>query len=482
MPAAALLALAVWVLVRNADRHPLGAPVLFGLVLGLAAYVRAIALPLAALAVLHFRARGARWVHAITRTVAACLVAFLVLLPWGIRNVRRYGEFFLTDSHGGHTALVGANPDTDGVYSRSLNRMFAEGTGYRLFAEPHREADRAAYRLAKQWTAFEPKYALGLLAAKADRLLTNERPLLYWPLYRQSVLPDGSATKSWFDRHRAGIERLVDGFWYALVAAALIGVVAAAARRNWSAMSLLPLPLALAVLYTAFFAEVRYHLAIVALLFPFAGAGVDWLGEAVHDLARRAIDRHRRPHLIVEAVGAAFAIAITFLGWPRLIAAGARLRDTHRWAVSVCSVEKSKRLCSWKMVQPPPGSASSPLRGVWDGVGLRLAASPAAAETALDLAPGRYRIGVRADIAPVVDAARGGSAAENAEVVLSADGAELARAPSPTDGAAIPLMGVVTHAGGKLQIQIRVTGDFLPDVFPQAALWISDIAVETDGA
>ena len=63
MPAAALIAVAVWLLVREAGRRPLGAPVLFGLVLGLAAYVRAVALPLAVLAAPHFRARGAAWGH-----------------------------------------------------------------------------------------------------------------------------------------------------------------------------------------------------------------------------------------------------------------------------------------------------------------------------------------------------------------------------------------------------------------------------------
>src|SRR5688572_15959802 len=86
MPGAALIAVAVWLLVRDAGRRPRGGPVMFGLVLGLAAYVRAVALPLALLSAPHFRARGAAWGHVLTRTVAACLVAFLVLLPWAIRN------------------------------------------------------------------------------------------------------------------------------------------------------------------------------------------------------------------------------------------------------------------------------------------------------------------------------------------------------------------------------------------------------------
>ncbi|HXU61973.1 MAG TPA: glycosyltransferase family 39 protein, partial [Polyangia bacterium] len=77
MPAAALLALAVWVLAALAPRRPLGAPLAYGVVTGLSVYIRAIALPLAALAALHFRARGARWLHVLTRTTVAVLVALL---------------------------------------------------------------------------------------------------------------------------------------------------------------------------------------------------------------------------------------------------------------------------------------------------------------------------------------------------------------------------------------------------------------------
>jgi 4-amino-4-deoxy-L-arabinose transferase-like glycosyltransferase len=190
MPAGALLVTAAWLLVRDAYERPRRAAVLFGLVMGLAAYLRAVALPFVLFAAPLWWAVGASWGKVVARTALSGVVVLAVLLPWGLRNHAVYGEFFLTDSHGGHTALVGANPNTDGVYSRSLNRMFTEATGYTLLEPPHREADRAAYDLAKGWAAFEPDYTAGLLAAKADRLLTHERPLLYWPLYRQGVLPD----------------------------------------------------------------------------------------------------------------------------------------------------------------------------------------------------------------------------------------------------------------------------------------------------
>jgi 4-amino-4-deoxy-L-arabinose transferase-like glycosyltransferase len=473
MPAAALLATAVWLLARNAEDRPLGAPLLFGFVLGLAAYVRAVALPLVALAALHFRARGALWIHALTRTAAACLIAFVTLLPWGLRNRHVYGEFFLTDAHGGHTALVGANPNSEGRYSRSLNRLYTEGTGYALFAPPHRASDRAAYALAKEWTVAEPRYAAGLLAAKADRLLSWERPLLYWPIYRQSVLPEGSPVARWFDVNRAVVEMVVDGFWLLLVGAMVIGVVSAAARRNWAALSLLPMPIALTVLYTLFFAEVRYHLAIVALMMPFAGAGLVWIGEVAHDVARRAIDRHRRPRLPLEALGAVIGLLVVFLGWPRLLAAGERLRDRHRWAACVCTVAGQKRVCEFLPTAPPPTEGPSPVRGVWDGFGLRLVAPRVAAAADVELPAGRYRVSLRAEAA-------GPPPPAGARVELSAGGARIARVDWPAPATVVTVAGAVTHPGGKLHVELAALGEILhsPDGLP--ALWTSMIEVEPE--
>jgi 4-amino-4-deoxy-L-arabinose transferase-like glycosyltransferase len=467
MPAAALLALAVWLLARYAGRRPLGAPLMFGAVLGLAAYVRAVALPLAFLAAPHFRARGAQWVHVATRALVAAGVAFLILLPWGLRNRHLYGEFFLTDSHGGHTALVGANPNSDGVYSRSLNRLFTEGTGYRLLAPPHREADRAAYALAKTWTAFEPRFALGLLAAKADRLLTNERALLYWPLYRQSVIPEGS----WFDVHRARVERVADDFWYFVVAAVVLGIVAAAARRNAPALTLLPLPLALTALYTVFFAEVRYQLAIVVLLLPFAGAGLVWVASGARAAVRGTNEGDRR-RVATEAAVAVVALALVFFGWPRLMAAGASLRDRYRWAVCVCKVGAASRLCSFRAATPAPGEGRSPVRGVWDGFGLELSGAHAAAAAEVDLPPGRYRVSLRAESVA--------TAAVPATVGVTADGANLAHASWPIAGIPVTLAGVAQHSGGKLRVVLQVDSEISAGTDGDPTLWISAIEVEPD--
>jgi 4-amino-4-deoxy-L-arabinose transferase-like glycosyltransferase len=464
MPAAALLAAAVAVLVRQEARaRPWRAAIGFGVTLGLAAYVRAVALPLALLAFPYWVAAAptrAGLKAAVGRTALGCGVAAVVLLPWGIRNQLRYGEFFLTDSHGGHTALVGANPDTDGVYSRSLNQMFWLGTGYRLFDPKPRDADRAAYALAKSWARYEPAYAIGLVAAKADRLLTNERPLLYWPLYRESVLAD--PPRGFFDRYRAGLEQLVDGFWYVLSAAAIAGLVIAAARRQWRALALLPFPLALIALYATFFSEVRYHVAIAIFMFPYAAAALAWLVKLRPDRAR-----------LREASAVAVAVAALLVGWPALVRAGSGLRDRHRWAVCVCHAGEKTTLCNWRATER--AGAVSPVRGVWDGVGLRLpTASPAtvAAATVLDVPPGRYRIRARADRLPPA-AAR---LQLDAGYKSVANGEWTAGEPADT---VRDLEGVVDHAGGALRLELRAQAA-PADEGSASTVWLSDIRIEPD--
>ena len=132
---------------------------------------------------------GGDLAQSLLRAGAGALIALLVLAPWVLRNHARYGEWMLTDSHGGLTALVGANPNTDGRYSRSLNRLFKEVTGYTLLAEPHRAADRAAYALARDWSAFSPPTPSAWWRSRPNGSSTGSAPCSTGP----STAPASSA-------------------------------------------------------------------------------------------------------------------------------------------------------------------------------------------------------------------------------------------------------------------------------------------------
>ena len=395
MPAAALMGLGCFSLVRHASTRRCRAAVLFGVFMGLASSIRAIAFPLCALAILTFRAAGLSWRTAVRGMVVACAVAVFLLSPWAVRNRLRYGETFISDSHGGVTALVGANPNTDGNYSRSLNRMFREVTGWSVLSEPHRQVDRTSLAMALSWIRFDPAFTLGQLIFKAERLLVRERGLFYWPLFRAGVLPPSAAFVAgcW----RTALETLADTFWMVVIGAALAGLSVAILRRRWLVLSLLPFAAVLSALYIAIFSEPRYRFPITLLVFVLAAAGMSWAGQTAWDVIReRRVSRSAR-----REIGLALALCLlVFIGAPTAAKAGASLRDQHRWSVQVCHVNQAARLCSWRRVSDNPGDNRPVVRGVWDGVGLALpraqpqGSQTSAAETELDLPRGEYTVQV----------------------------------------------------------------------------------------
>src|SRR5205085_6489025 len=144
---------------------------------------------------------------------------------------------------------------------------------------------------------------------------------------------------------------------------ALFGVAVAISRRNLVALALLPIPVALAALYVAFFAEVRYHLAIAVFLFPFAGLAWRWLAQTLRDGVGRRFNERGRRRLGRELAGGLALVVAVFVAWPRLVAAGADLRERHRWAVAVCEIAGRTQICDWRPTVPGPGEGASAGRG-----------------------------------------------------------------------------------------------------------------------
>ena len=444
-PAAVLLAAALAVLVALGPARPWRAALLFGVVMGLAAWVRAVALPLTALSLGYWLARRTRWPAALALTGAAVAATLLVLSPWALRQTRASGHLYFTDDHGGLTALIGANPNSEGTYTRALNQMFHDLTGRGVLDEPHHEVDQAAYALARDWMRFEPTYALGLAAKRAERLFDAERYLLYWPLFRPGVLTGARA--AWFDARRETLAGAADAFGEILAALAVAGVALAAARRRWPLLALVPFQLALAATYVLFFAEPRYRLPVELLAFPFAALTLAELAAFVAALARRAWTdaRARGPAL---ALGAAVVVAGAW-AWPALLVAGAGLRARHRWAADVWRVDDVARLAKWRAVE-----VHGPTSLVEGGPGgVRLGADAAHPTTVtLDLAgaleAGAWALALEAT-ASAPTHLRLSTAGDGARAII----AEL-DVPQTTP---LPIVTVIVHAGGPLRLEARVT-------------------------
>ncbi|HEY2729624.1 MAG TPA: hypothetical protein VGK52_06750 [Polyangia bacterium] len=445
MPAAALLVVALAVLAALAPRRPFAAAVAFGVVMGLAAWIRAVALPLTALSLVYWLARRTRWPAALALTGVAVAATLLVLSPWALHHARESGHVYFTDDHGGVTALIGANPNSEGTYTRALNQMFHELTGHGVLDEPHHEIDQEAYALAKDWTRFEPTYALGLAAKRAERLFDAERYLLYWSVLRPGVLVGAPA--AWFAARRDTICAAVDGFGAALGALALAGVVLAAARRRWPALALLPFQLALAATYVIFFAEPRYRLPIELLALPFAALALLELGALAAALARRSWNPAR-----AAAGPLALAAAVVTFGawaWPALGAGGAALRVRHRWAADLWRVDGAGRLAKWRSTSA--GGAASLVEGGPGGVRLGVDDSGTRAAT-VDVALGGDALGP-GTWTFALDA----TASAPARLRLATTSGALIADVTVAAGMPLPIVAAVTHRGGPLRLVITVT-------------------------
>jgi hypothetical protein len=367
------------------------------------------------------------------------------------------------------TALVGANPNTDGCYSRSLNRMFRDVTGFPLLAEPHREADRVALGIARSWTGFDPLFSLGLLATKAERLLVHERALLYWPLFRAGVLPEGQ--RGFFAGHQAGIEAIADGYWLVILFLALMGVGLALARRDFLALALVPQAAILAGLYTAIFSEPRYRLPIAMLLLPLAAQAAWWVTDTLKGLARRQAPASWRREAII-AGGLALGV---FVLAPLATYAGTGLRERHRWAVHECSIAGRPRFCAWRPVENLGPGTTPAILGVWNGLGISVSGrAVVAAETDIDLPAGSYLVSAKLDVAT------GGGTLAAALSVL-ADGqplaAPLALAKIPViPSAPVGWLVSLEHRGGPLRLQARLESKSSPSA--SGRIWLTDIRLD----
>jgi hypothetical protein len=351
--------------------------------------------------------------------------------------------------------------------------MFHAVTGFTLLAEPHRQADRAALAIARTWTAFDPWFALGLIASKAERLLVHERALLYWPLFRAGVLPEPE--RGFFANHRAAIEELADDFWLAVLALALVGAGLAYARRQRLALCLLPFAGVTAALYSTIFAEPRYRLPICMLLLPLGALALDWLWQTGRALVRsNAAAGWRRE----AAIGFGLAAAVILAGYAASLI-GRHLREGHRWAVHTCRVGEEPRFCSWRTLEASALGGRPAVSGVWNGVGIAVPSGeldrPAAVavETELAAAAGEYTLRANIDRARVP--------AENATLMLWAGDRPLALLPlDELPEEPIAWQTSVHHGGGHLRLRARVERQ--AGVSAPARVWISSLWLEAAGA
>ncbi len=230
-------------------------PVGYGASLGFAALVRPQSLllvPLVALA-----RSGARARLVAVAVAVACAAA--VVAPWTARNCERLDACALVSTNGGSNLLIGTFPEARGGYRRPTE---ADGCGAER-GEVHR--DRCMSRVALRRIVEHPLRWVALGAAKVAVTLVGEHaPATY--AFHESRAPRGLV---------ALVVVALTLAWWALLALAWRGRRALASPDGVLVARLAGGAAAVSVLtHAAFLGADRYHLILVPLLAPLAGAGV----------------------------------------------------------------------------------------------------------------------------------------------------------------------------------------------------------------
>lgn len=309
------------------QRRSMGLLALGGLLLGLAALTRPVAQLLVPLLVLIFVGRWPRWRPALGGAIVLLACYGLAVLPWMARNAAVQGSFTLAGGLGEGLAVRTIRLDQDFDFRaapgtpdplRKERDVFREearqGSAFELAKRLRTEggsspaaADRAMRDIALGAIRQKPLYYLTgsldmflkMFAGRPVRLRQDWRPWrgIEWEERVEHLLPAGTPEQeSAFDAAQAVVTLFDPARWWPVVAGLFLVGLAAAARRRDRAVALLPgLAALLLLLVSAFLVgiEWRYRYPLDPLIYATAagGAAAVWRGLS----AMFRAPRRRRP-------------------------------------------------------------------------------------------------------------------------------------------------------------------------------------------
>lgn len=229
----------------------------FGVALGAAALVRAVALAFLAVPFVFWLLRGATGRTTVRSLSIAMLGMLCAVLPWSVRNWVALGTPVITTSLG--QTLAHANPPGDAP---------AEGLAYRIelrqrfshLAYPEREVatDRAFQREATRRILDRPTSLITLLPSRLAELYGHDHAALDWGRPRSAPEDEPAGLVSWAGD--TAVTRVADGAFLLLLLAAFSGGIVC--LRHGDRRAILPW---LSILYftllhtTLFPSHPRYH-------------------------------------------------------------------------------------------------------------------------------------------------------------------------------------------------------------------------------
>jgi len=249
----ASLAILVW---RRSDQLGMHRLLTAGLVLGLAALTRPVALFVVPFAALAWWLAHTGWRTALRRALALGLGIMIVLVPWAIRNWVRMGEPIAIATSTGDNLCIGHNPEATGAFQ--LTEPCLVGVPNRVTTEEELERDETLRTRAVDYFLDHPQ---------------REIPLLWWRgFYTYRTDDDGlDAVESYGDdefigsRMRDVLATVANAFYFGVLALAAVGAVALWSRARAGRMLYFAWLAAMAASPLAFFGDPRFKVPFALL-------------------------------------------------------------------------------------------------------------------------------------------------------------------------------------------------------------------------
>jgi hypothetical protein len=191
----------------------------------------------------------------------------LTLLPWEIRNYRRFDHFVFVTTYGGINLLIGNNPDATGSYSFDEKMEGTlEGAGDEY------ERDRKAGTLALEYITHHPLGIVKLWPKKLYYLYYKDVEGAVWN--ERGILPTQSGSMMFLERFKI----LAQGYYMVIMAASLFGIFVFLGKKGHRARFPQSSTVGLSVIayFTliglVFFGHARFHFPIVPWIAMYLGA------------------------------------------------------------------------------------------------------------------------------------------------------------------------------------------------------------------
>ena len=194
----------------------------------------------------------------------------IAIVPWSIRNYLRLGYPVLIASDGSFALYVGNSPIATGYHDMTMREPYLERFGHLIaLPKPQGEVEvvRAETREALAWMVANPHRMLALAPRKVFYLFRDDRGARTWLKVGLGRLLSPEAQRTLF--------RIVDLYWYVVLALALLGTRHFLPRDGAGAVAL-PLTVAWLTLLHAvlFFGASRLHVPLLPVLSLMAAAEI----------------------------------------------------------------------------------------------------------------------------------------------------------------------------------------------------------------